>query len=737
MEKQKKKGSVVYLSTFPPRECGIATFTKDLTEAIQKRYNPALTPRVVVLDNESASLPYLDPQVVGRIATTRRDDYIAAAEKINAAREVKLVHIQHEFGILGGLYGRHLIPFLQTLEKPAIVTFHSVLPNPTKNRLRIIRVILRHAKAVIVMNEFSKRTLEKEYGAQSSQVLVIPHGIPHTPFPNKKNEKRKLGLQRRIVLSTFGLLGPGKGIEYALRSLPKVLKRFPNIFYLIIGITHPVVRARDGERYRDFLEREIRRLHLEHHVKFYNKFLSTEELLAYLKSTDIYLAPTMDRRQSVSGTLSYAVGCGKPVIATDSLYAKSLVSKTSGILVHPQNPNAIANALLRLCSNAKLLDRMSKHAYERTRHMTWTNVALAHFNLYRKIVHVAQERKLPPISLQHLKTLTDDFGIFQFAKYTKPNKRYGYTLDDNARALIVAAMNWNQTLKDAPVLFERYLDFIEFVQKANGSFSNIVTSQRKIQRRRIESEDAQGRTLWSLGFVIAQSHLPSSYRKRAAKLFHKAMPSIKRLKSPRAIAFAMLGLHFYNLALANARSRYLFKFLADLQLKRFQEAVAKDWCWFEDRLTYSNSKLPESLFLAYLDTKNPGYLEVAEKTFQFLIRITFKNGMFAPIGQKGWYVRGRKRTYFDQQPEDASSMVQTLLVAYQATGKEKYKKMAFDVFQWFLGKNHLHQMVYDESSGGCYDGVGEHALNLNQGAESTVSYLLARLALEKTSIHKS
>jgi len=725
----KKSASIVYLSTFPPRECGIATFTKDLVDAMARKYNPALKAKVLAInDKVTDSYPY-NSQVSRQIISSQIDDYVTLARELNQANEVQLAHIQHEFGIFGGDYGDHLIPFFQVIEKPVIVTLHTVLPNPDEHMRHVVKIILAYAKAVIVMNEFSKQILVNDYEAIAEQIHVIPHGIPYVASANGDKEKAKLGLRDRLVFATFGLLSKGKGIEYALRALPAVVERFPQSLYLILGVTHPAVRKHEGEKYRNFLEEEVKRLSLEDHVRFDNRYLSVDELTTYLRSADIYLATNLDPNQSVSGTLSYALGCGTAVISTSSLYARSIVTPECGFLVKAGDSKEFAQKLLILCQDPKLREEMGKNAYLKTRHMSWPNVALAHFSLYQKYAPLVDEQKLPALKLDHLKRVTDDFGIIQFARHIKPDLRYGYTLDDNARAIIAASAAFPYAPKEAVSLIQTYLAFFRFVQQRNGSFVNLVNGQRK-RLPQEKSEDAQGRAIWALGYVMAQDAVPEDMRNEAREMFEKAVEGSCVLSSPRALSFAMIGFYFALQKASMPRLRNFFMQFAQAHVKRFEQNGSGDWMWFEDELTYSNSKLSESLFYAYLATKTSRYLEVAEKSLKFLLRITCEKDYFAPIGQNGWFAREGKRAYFDQQPEETSSMVQTLLVAYEATGKKEYLNRAHAVFQWFLGKNHLKQMVYDEATGGCYDGLGEESLNLNQGAESTLSYLLARLALE-------
>lgn len=729
MEK-KLVNNILYISTFPPRECGIATFTKDLAGAMNKKFNPVAKSVIAAINNESTDLYHYKNQVIHQIAATNIEDYISLADKINESDQIKLVHIQHEFGIFGGEYGNHLIPFLQVVKKPVIMTFHSVLPEPSKKLKHIVQFLLENAEAVIVMNELSKNILQEQYQGKEAKIFVVPHGIPQVPFDNGSKAKQKLGLEGKIILSTFGLLSCDKGIEYAIRSLPPIVKRFPDMLYLIIGITHPMVRKQEGEKYRNFLKQEVEKLGLKNNVKFYNKYLPLKELVSYLRATDIYLSPTINQEQSVSGTLSYALGCGRPVVSSCSSYAQNIVTPERGILVKPKNPKAITKAVLKLINQPKSRYRIARAAYTETRHMTWPNVARSHFELYQKYANLLREEKLPILTLKHLETLTDSFGVIQFAKNVKPDPSSGYCVDDNSRALIVAAKYWLRS-RDKKILklLQTYLHFLKFTQKSNGVFVNFVNDEKIPQNTKL-IEDSQGRAIWSLGYLLSQNNIPNHIKNQAEIIFKKALPTIKSIKSPRSLAFTIAGLYFYNQVKSKSKYKNTLKKLADSLINNFQKAASKDWLWFENSLTYSNSKIPEALFYAYLATGQKKYLEVAENALHFLINITFDKQYFSPIGQNGWYLKNGKRSFFDQQPEDASSMVQTLILSFQTTSKETYKKYAFQAFSWFLGKNYLNQTVYDEATGGCYDGLGKQSLNINQGAESTISYLLARLALE-------
>jgi len=734
MKKRTKTNYAIQISTYPPRECGLATFTNDLVTAMNKRFNPALKSRVIALNEDPTSIYKYDNKVRYEMPATELESYVTTAKKINKDDSVKVVNIQHEFGIFGGTWGNYLVPFLQVVEKPVVITFHSVLPKPDESLKKMVSFLGDKSSALIVMNKESGRLLETKYKIPAEKIQYIPHGIPHTPFEPSAGPKTELGLENKTILSTFGLISPNKGIEYAIRALPRVVKRHPNICYLILGITHPVVRQQSGETYRNKLHREVAKLGLKDHVKFYNKYLSLEEVVQFLKATDVYLAPCWDVNQSVSGTLSYALGCGRPVISTASTYARHLVGKDSGILVRPKNHTDISRALVKLLGNPKTLKSMSTAAYEATRQMTWPNVARAYYDTYKRVAGIGkEERKFPEIKLDHLKRLTDNFGILHFAKYSTPETRYGYSLDDNARALIVAAdYHALAPSQETERLMEIYLNFLDFTQRESGTFANIVSYSKK--RDTTKDEDVQGRAIWALGTIAARDNIPKKIRVGAHKLFKKAIPLLANLSSPRAIAFSLTGLHTYLSKVQDNRLTQIFAELSEKQIDYYKATGAKDWQWFEDNLTYSNSKLPESLYYAYDLTHKKRYLTVAERTLDFLSQITFEPDYYSPIGQNGWYFRNKKRAYYDQQPEDTTSMIQAKLTAYKMTKDRRHLKDAIKAFEWFLGKNHLSQTVYDEVTGGCQDGVGEHAINLNQGAESTISYLLARLAFEDPEI---
>ena len=724
-----RHSKICFLSNFPPRECGIATFTQDLCSAMNLKFNPKLKSEVIAL-NENTGIYNYDNRVIMQINKEDIEEFIETAKKINNSKDIKLVCIQHEFGLFGGEYGNYLIPFLETIEKPVVVTFHSIMPNPDNLRKKVVKFICSKSAAIVVMAEKAIEILREDYGVAEEKIYVVRHGIPNVAFYQTNYFKKKLRLEGRKVLSTFGLLSKGKGIEYMINALPKLVEKYPNLLYLIIGETHPDVRRQEGESYRNKLIEKVERLGLKNHVKFYNKYLSLQEIINYILATDIYVCTNLERNQIVSGTLSYALGCGKAVVSTPSIYAEEILSNERGVLAGFKDSESFADAIDKILSNKDFRKTLEKNAYSFSRQMIWANVASKYLKIFNKIVKLREDtiEKYPPIKLSHLRNLTDNFGCTQFAKLSTPDKSSGYTVDDNSRALITATLHHSifnsvQSLN----LIKTYLNFLEYTQDESGKFNKVIKDGKTLNE---ESEDAFGRVLWSLGYVVNKLKHEQIIEK-AKKILKVSYKHLDNLNSPRAKAFAMVGLYHYYKKYPSSDILLKIRKLADSLVDLYNQESSDDWRWFESYLTYSNSKLSESLFLAYEITGHKKYLEVSEKTLEFLSDILFVDGKLSPVGQKGWCNRNGERAFFDQQPIDASAMVQSYLTAYKITKDKEYYKKAVLAFNWFLGKNYLNQMIYDENTGGCYDGLGENSMNLNQGAESTISYLLARLMLEE------
>jgi len=551
------------------------------------------------------------------------------------------------------------------------------------------------------------------------------------------------GFSGKLILSTFGLLNPSKGIEYVIEALPPVVEKFPNARFLVAGVTHPIVLEQEGENYRNFLIKKVYELGLNDYVLFYNTYFDINKLLRFLEATDVYLSPSLNPKQTVSGTLSYALGSGRPVISTAFAQAKEDITDEVGILIDFKNPQAFTKAIIKLLSNDQLRLQIGKNAYFRTRQMVWENVALSYLKYFSQFVPklTLEQRKLPPIKLTHLAKLTDNFGIIQFAKLTEPDFSSGYTLDDNARALIAAALHYKKfRTHSALKLASIYLNFLYRVTKPDGYFNNYVNSNRAIdeqKNRQENSEDPSARGLYALALVSTTKQIPKRLRHQAHSFLEQSFRKNVAFSSPRAIAFYIKALNCLLSKWKEPKTLAVLRYHCEQLVALYEKSHSPDWEWFEPYLTYSNAILPEALLLGYKITGERRYLEVSEKTFNFLIKHTFpasprgeKDCMYIPIGQSGWFPKEGIRQYFDQQPEDAAATIEVLNTMFQVTNRKHYKKLANIAFNWFLGNNVLGQVVYDRTTGGCYDGVGKKFINLNQGAESTISYLLARLSFE-------
>jgi len=734
-----KSPCILYVSTFPPRECGIATFSKDLATAMDKEFNPAVKSKILAINDNGTSIYTYPRKVKWQIYESNIENYLERANEINKAEEIKLVNIQHEYGIFGGEYGSYLLPFIELLQKPIVLTMHTILPRPSRQMKNITQAVTKRASKIVVMTKTSARLLEKVYKVDKNKIHIIPHGVHHVPFPSKTLAKKKLNLSGRTVMSTFGMLNPDKGIEYAIKALPEIVSKYPDVLYLVLGATHPVLRRYEGEKYRNMLRKLVSQLKLKEHVKFYDKYLDLDELIDYLKATDIYISPTLNPRQAVSGTISYALSCACPIVATKNQYARDVLNNSRGRLVGFRSSSEIKNAMQEILDDPDMQKEMKKNAYFYSRHMTWQNVALSYFQIFNDLAKIMPRKpgKLPPINLRHTKNLTDSFGIIQFAHHTKPDIHSGYCLDDCARALIAVSQYYKVNKRqDIADLINIYLNFIKFTQKSNGKFHNLVTYQKTFNDQ-MESEDSFGRAVWALGQVIHNHHIPASVRNKALKIFNKSFNNIDSLQSLRAIAFCLIGLTLIvndeSLKWRNKELLKIIKKLATRMVNSYKRTISAQndgWFWFEDFLTYSNYKLPEGLIRTYQLIKDEEYKKIALESLKFLVSLTVNKDRFMPIGQDGWYFRGGKRAVFDQQPEDAATAVECFIAFYKITGNIQYKKQAHIAFDWFLGKNHLNQMIYDEATGGCYDGLGKNSINFNQGAESTISYLMARVAMQ-------
>lgn len=725
---------IVMLTSFPPRKCGIATYSQDLIKAIEDKYADSFTINVCALQKEDSDLKY-PTEVSYVLKTWINEDYRRFALELNANEDVKIIYLQHEFGLYGGDLGNFIITFLEAINKPVITTFHTVLSKPNDDRKKVVENIAKFSSQIIVMTKLSAKILKNEYLISEEKITIIAHGT-HLIVPFHLHTNESIPFKNKIIISTFGLISEGKSIETALKALPKIVAEFPNILYLIIGKTHPEVIKNDGEIYREYLHKIVKNLDIENHVLFINKYLALDVLLEYLQRTDIYFFTSKDPQQAVSGTLVYALSAACPVLSTPIPHALELIDG-AGLNFNFENAEQLADAAILVLSNPQMMENMRLNALRRISPTAWQNAAIAHIKLAKTILKELDFQlyyKIPEINLQHINRMTTDFGMIQFAKICEPDLASGHTIDDNARALIAVAKHFELTGKfsDLP-LINTYLKFVLFCQQDDGSFLNYVTTDKIFFEKNHDEnlEDANGRAIWALGeFLSLKQLLDFKLQAKVEIAFEKAIHTIQNLQSPRAMAFCIKGLYFYYRFKKEESILQLITKLADNLVSKYRGVSSKDWQWYEDYLTYANAVIPEAMLMASECTNNEVFKDIADKTFNFLLETTFDREKIKVISNSGWHHKGQDKNHYGEQPIEVAYTILALSTFFKIKNDNTYLDKMTTAFNWFLGKNHLHQIIYNPITGGCYDGLEEHQVNLNQGAESTVSYLLARLAME-------
>lgn len=723
---------IVFVSTFPPTQCGIATYTNDLINSIHNSFGENVECVVCNITGKQEAPQNtcytLNPDI--------RADYSRVAGEINKDPFVELVHIQHEFGLFRGPYGNHLLDFLDVLKKPVAFTFHSVIPNPDKELNHFVRLLGQYASTIFVMTRQSQKILEEDYGISSDIITYVPHGTHIVEYVYPDEIKQEYHLENRMVLSTFGLLGPGKSIETALRALPEIIESHPDVLYLIIGKTHPNNISNGIDGYRNYLEALVEDLKLYRHVLFIDRYLEVDVLLEYLKATDIYLFTSKDPNQAVSGTFSYAMSCACPIVATSIPHTREALTPDAGFLIDIENSEQLARAVNRLLSDNALRASMGISGFHKTRESSWENVAIKHVNTYNRFVGEFDgiSYNYPPVKLDHIKKLTTERGIIQFCKVCKPDLASGYTLDDNARALIAMCFHYELFREKGDLRYMGiYLNFIEQCQQPSGTFVNYIDENNRehIKNNHVNLEDSNARAVWALGTVISHGKLlPEGVVNRATICLLKCAGWVKSIMSPRAIGFTIKGLFLYHSASGDDRVIPVIEKLAKNLISHYDLIAAKDWKWFEEYMTYANSLLPEAMLYTYLVTGDFAYKKTALESMDFLLSKLFVNGCFKAISNNGWLQKGIAPRLYGEQPIDVSYTIQSLNIFYKTFRIHGYGEMMTRAFDWFLGKNHLNQTMYNPATGGCYDGLEKDSVNLNQGAESTICYLMARLVME-------
>jgi len=747
VEAVSKIQKIAFLGDYLPRKCGIATFTTDLLTAVASEHPESRCFAVAVNDMEEG---YEYPDVV-RFEIEEQDlaSYERAADFLNIGN-VDMLCVQHEFGIFGGPAGSHVLALLRELKMPVVTTLHTVLREPNFDQRRVMQELITRSTRMVVMTERGKQMLREVYQVPPAKIDLIPHGIPDIPFVDPNYYKDQFGVEGRVVLLTFGLLSPNKGIESVLNALPHILAEFPEVVYIVLGATHPNELRERGEAYRFSLEILAKKNKVEKNVIFYNRFVELEELKEFIGAADLYITPYLNEAQITSGTLAYAFGAGKAVVSTPYWHAAELLAEERGVLVPFDDAQAIAAEVASLLRDAPRRHAMRKNAYKLGREMVWSNVArlyMRSFDLARLQGAVLSRKSfatktldqqppdLPELKLDHLSRMTDSTGIFQHAIFTVPNFSEGYCTDDNARAFILAVLL--DELEEQPervrTLATTYAAFLNhaFDPKTKRFHNHLSFDRHWLDEQ--GSEDSHTRALWALGVGVGRSP-HRSFQIMAGQLFAQALPAVAEFTSPRAWAFSLMGIHEYlrrlsGDSLVNQTREVLTVRLMEL----FDRAAQPDWPWFEGELAYDNAKLAHALIVSGQPTGQTALLERGLQSLRWLVEVqNSEHGHFRPIGSNGFYRRGGARANFDQQPIEAQAMVSACLDAYRATSDPWWYDQAQRAFDWFLGWNDLGLELYSPSTGGCRDALHVDRVNGNQGAESTLAFLLSLAEMRLT-----
>ncbi|MCC5815211.1 MAG: glycosyltransferase family 4 protein [Leptospira sp.] len=672
------------------------------------------------------------------IRQEQQRDYLEAVKFINLSG-ADICILEHEFGIFGGQNGLYILPLIHRLNIPLIVTLHTILKSPSYNEKVVLEQICKMALKVVVMSQKAIELLETIYDVDMDKIVFMDHGIPDIQF-SQEQSKKEFKLENKKLLLTFGILSRNKGIETAILALPKVIEKHPDVIYMILGKTHPNVLRHAGEEYRNYLHLLVKRLKLRDHVIFINKFISQRELFKYLSASDIYISPYLNEAQITSGTLSYAVGVGSAVISTPYWHAVELLADGRGRFFDFHDSEELSRILMELLSDPSEMKKIRKKAYEYGQTMTWPKsgakyiaiakqVLLAKPQIVLKTQTLIDPLLLPLFSLDHIKRLTDDTGIIQHAKFGIPNLKEGYCLDDNARALLMVLMTYRQTKDEASLkLATIYLSYIHYMQNKDGTFRNFLSFNRNFLDE-VGSEDSFGRTIWALGYLI--SNAPNdSYIQTGRLIFFDALPNFEKLQSIRSIANAMVGISYYLKSNSSDESMIgVLRTLAEKLVHHYEVYSSSEWDWFESLLAYDNGFLPLALLHAAEILGDDKISSIAFKTMNFLTENTLKDGYLSIIGNEKWYVKDGERSMFSQQPVDALAMILMYHQAFHLTKEKEYLEKLFSCFMWFLGENDLRMSLFDFETKGCCDGLEKYGVNRNQGAESSLAYLISHLTV--------
>ena len=730
---------LAYIGSYPPRECGIGTFTQNLADAMLTNGKDIDEIMVVAMNDHNLKYQY-PPEVKLSINQEQQADYLKAADFINESGADACI-LEHEYGIYGGMSGVYILPLLHRLKVPLISTLHTILETPSYNEKVILKEICRMSEKVVVMSHKAIQFLVEIYEVPKGKIALIEHGVPDIHF-DKEESRKEFKLNKKKLLLTFGFIGRSKGIETVIKALPKIIKKNPEVLYIILGKTHPNVLRDSGEEYRDYLKDLIKTLDVSEHVMLINEFIDENGLFKYLAACDIYITPYLSIAQITSGTLTYAMGSGCAVVSTRYWHAAELLADDKGCFFDFNDPDGLAEVINQLLNEPETLKKIQKKAIDYGQNITWPKIGQKYAKLITNVMlkpKISPPKKeneidpeiLPPFTLTHIKRLTDKTGIIQHAKFGIPDFKEGYCLDDNARALLMSCMYYNHA-KDpqALELMTVYLSYIHYMQNEDGSFHNFLSFNRNFLDE-VGSEDSFGRTIWALGYLLA--HAPKdAYYQTGNLIFCDAIPYFGKIKSIRGIAYTIMGICYYmRIHASDNGMKQTLRNLTDKLVSHYDQNQSENWKWFEELLAYDNGILPLALLHATHILKDKKVADVAFATMDFLTQNTLKGGYLSIIGNKDWFIKDKERSVFAQQPLDAQAMVLMFYQAYKLTGDREYLNKLFTSFLWFLGENDMRISLYNFETHGCCDGFENEGVNRNQGAESSLAYLISYLTVLK------
>lgn len=737
--------NVAVIGNYLPRRCGIATFTYDICEALALEIEPSGSVYTLAMNDIPEGYKYPD-RVRMELRANMVKDYVMASDFINIDSP-DVVLLQHEFGIYGGPSGAYIIKLLKELSAPVVTTLHTVLKDPNSEQRQVMEELKSISEGFIVMSQRGANMLKEVYNVPEERVHYIPHGIPDVPFVDPNFYKDNFGVEGRRVILTFGLLSPGKGIEVLIDAMPEVVKQYPDVVYILLGATHPHIIKNYGEEYRYSLQQKVKQYNIQDNVIFIDRFVSIEELCAFIGAADIYVTPYLNKEQIVSGTLAYTLGAGKAIISTPYWYAEEMLGDERGVLFPFKDSEALSHSIIDLFKNETERHLMRKRAYQYSRNMVWKSVANAYIDVFKGVINersvsahpssivksgeYPDRWEIPEIDLKHLRTISDDTGIIQHAIHAIPDRQHGYCTCDNSRAFIATLMYYKLWEDNSVInLMQTYLAFLmDAFNTEARRFRNFMSYDRKWLEE-IGSEDSHCRALWALGMGVAfaPNH---SIRNLCVRMFNEALPVVEGFTSPRGWANVIVGIHYY-----------LRKFNGDAVVKRYREILSRklqnlfdvnaadDWPWLENYVTYDNGRICEALLLSGQWLPDSRMIETGLRSLDWLMQIqTGDEDQLSIIGNDGWYKRGGKHALFDQQPVEAMMLNSACLEAFNITRDDRWINEAKKCFDWFLGRNDLKTPIYDFMTGGCRDGLNQNGVNENQGAESTLSWLITLLSL--------